>query len=197
MQAHDLRPPKGSKHARKRIGRGNASGHGTYSTRGLKGQKSRSGRKPRRFFEGGQTELMRRLPRKRGFTNRFRVEFTPVNLRDLSRFDDGAEVTPEILKDVGLVSTLRIPVKVLGTGEISKKLDVTAHKFSKSAREKIEAAGGTATALMVDEPKVKKPKKVKKSKAAATAKAGEAPATEATTEEPPAEPETETDGDGE
>jgi hypothetical protein len=139
---------------------------------------------------------MRRLPRKRGFTNRFRVEFTPVNLRDLSRFDDGAEVTPEILKDVGLVSTLRIPVKVLGTGDLSKKLDVTAHKFSKSAREKIEAAGGTVTALMVDEPKVKKPKKVKKSKAAPKVESEE-PATETRTEEPPSELETGTDGDGE
>jgi large subunit ribosomal protein L15 len=188
-----LKPPKGAKHARKRVGRGNASGKGTYSSRGLKGQKSRAGRKPRRFFEGGQTELMRRLPRKRGFTNRFRVEFTAVNIRDLARFDDGAEVTPEILKEVGLVSTLRIPVKVLGTGDIDRKLNITAHKFSKSAREKIEAAGGTATALIVDEPKPEKKRK-KKVKAAPKAEE-ETPATEA--EEPAAEPESEGDGDSE
>ncbi len=201
MQAHDLKPPKGAKHARKRVGRGNASGHGTYSTRGLKGQKSRAGRKPRRFFEGGQTELMRRLPRKRGFTNRFRVEFTPINLRTLDdRFDDGAEVTPEILKEVGLVSTLRIPVKVLGTGDITKKLNVTAHKFSKSAREKIEAAGGSATALIADVVKTEKKRKVKKTKAKAAdtgESESEAPETKSEAEEPASEAETETDGDSE
>jgi large subunit ribosomal protein L15 len=197
MQAHDLKPPKGAKHARKRIGRGNASGHGTYSSRGLKGQKSRAGRKPRRFFEGGQTELMRRLPRKRGFTNRFRVEFTPVNLRDLVRFDDGAEITPETLKEAGLVATLRIPVKVLGTGDIDRKLNVTAHKFSKSAREKIEAAGGTATALIPDVPKPEKRlKKKSKAKSAPVAEA-ESPAAEATKEEAAVEAEDEGDGDSE
>lgn len=194
MQAHDLKPPKGAKHARKRIGRGNASGQGTYSSRGLKGQKSRAGRKPRRFFEGGQTELMRRLPRKRGFTNRFRVEFTPVNLRDLARFDDGAEITPETLKEAGLVATLRIPVKVLGTGDLDRKLNVTAHKFSKSAREKIEAAGGTATALIPDVPKPEKRlKKKSKAKSAASAEA-ESPAAEAVTEE--AAPAVEDEGSG-
>ncbi len=180
MQAHDLKPPKGARHARKRIGRGNASGTGTYSGRGLKGQKARAGRKPRRFFEGGQTELMRRLPRKRGFTNRFRVEFSPVNLRDLDRFDDGSEVTLELLKESGLVSTLRNPVKVLATGDLTKKLNVTAHRFSKTARQKIEAAGGTATALMPDEPPKEKRKK---------AKAGKAAKPEAKAEEPAEAPE--------
>jgi len=174
MQAHQLKPPPGAKHAKKRIGRGNASGHGTYSTRGLKGQKSRAGHKPRRYFEGGQTELMRRLPRKRGFTNHFRVDFTAVNLRDLARFDDGADVTPELLKQNGIVSSLRKPIKVLGTGDISRKLNVTAHKFSMAAREKIEAAGGTATALMPDiDKKAAHPKRKRASKktiAAAKAK---------------------------
>ena len=92
MQAHQLKPPKGSKHARKRIGRGNAAGQGTYSGRGLKGQKSRAGNKPRRFFEGGQTRLWKRLPARRGFRNPFRVEYSPVNLVDLERFEAGAEI---------------------------------------------------------------------------------------------------------
>lgn len=160
MQANQLKPPKGAKHARKRIGRGNASGHGTYSTKGLKGQKARSGKKPRRFFEGGQTELMRRLPRKRGFTNPFRVEFTAVNLRELElRFDSGAEITPEVLRDSGVISTLRKPVKILATGDITKKFSITAHRFSLTAREKIEAAGGSVTALIEDEPVNPNPKK--------------------------------------
>jgi large subunit ribosomal protein L15 len=171
MQANQLRPPKGAKHAKKRVGRGNASGHGTYSTRGLKGQKSRAGRKPRRFFEGGQTELMRRLPRKRGFTNAFRIEFTPVNLRDLDRFEAGTEVTPEVLKEAGLVSSLRKPIKILGTGEITRKLTVTAHKFSMTAREKIEAAGGSVTALIEDKPENPNPKKKRLIKGAANAEA--------------------------
>src|SRR3990172_6390488 len=142
MYVHELRPPKGAKHARKRVGRGNASGHGTYSGRGLKGQKARAGRKPRRFFEGGQTRLFKALPHRRGFTNIFRVEYQPVNLDDLQRFEAGTEVTPELLKEKGLVGTLRRPVKVLAGGELTKALMVHAHRFSMSAREKIEAAGG-------------------------------------------------------
>jgi len=147
MQAHHLKPNKGATHAKRRVGRGNASGTGTYSGVGGKGQKGRSGKKPRRFFEGGQTELMRRLPTKRGFTNPFRVEYTPVNLRDLERFEDGGEVTPESLKAAGILNTTRRPIKVLGDGELARKLTVTAHKFSTSAREKIEAAGGTVVEL--------------------------------------------------
>jgi large subunit ribosomal protein L15 len=144
MQAHQLKPPKGAKRARKRVGRGNASGHGTYSTRGLKGQKARSGREPRRFFEGGQTRLMKRLPRRRGFTNIFRLEYSAVNIKDLDRFQAGAEVTPEVLKERGVLRSLRRPVKVLATGELAKALTVKAHKFSMAAREKIEKAGGKA-----------------------------------------------------
>jgi large subunit ribosomal protein L15 len=202
MQANQLRPPKGAKHARKRVGRGNASGHGTYSTRGLKGQKSRAGRKPRRFFEGGQTELMRRLPRKRGFTNLFRVEFAPVNLRDLNAFEDGTEVTVDSLKEAGIISSTRKPVKVLGVGEVTSKLTVTVHRFSKTARAAIEAAGGTATALIPDkEPKAEKPKKAR-AKAAKAAKTeskaqDEEPKVEASAEaEAEAEGKDE-DGDGE
>lgn len=144
MLAHELRPPKGAKHARKRVGRGNASGRGTYSGRGLKGQKARSGRKPKLGFEGGQTRLIKRLPRRRGFTNIFRKEYSAVNLRDLERFEAGTEVTPELLKQSGVVRSLRRPLKVLASGELTKALTVKAHKFSASAKEKIEAAGGSA-----------------------------------------------------
>lgn len=143
MLAHELRPPKGSKHPRKRVGRGNASGHGTYSGRGVKGQKSRSGGKPKLGFEGGQTKLIKRLPRRRGFTNMFRKEYSAVNLRDLERFESGTEVTPELLKESRILRSLRRPVKVLATGELTKPLTVKAHKFSITAKAKIEAAGGT------------------------------------------------------
>ncbi len=144
MLAHELRPPKGSKRARRRVGRGNASGHGTYSGRGLKGQKARAGRKPKLGFEGGQTRLIKRLPRRRGFTNIFRRQYSAVNLRDLERFPAGTEVTPELLKQSGVVRTLRRPLKVLAAGEITKALTVKVHKFSLAAKEKIEAAGGSA-----------------------------------------------------
>jgi len=147
MQAHDLKPPKGATHARKRVGRGNASGHGTYSTRGLKGQKSRAGNKPRRFFEGGQTRLVKRLPSRRGFTNPFRVEYSPVNLRDLAVFEAGTEVTPELLKEKRILRSLRRPVKLLAGGDITKPLTIHVHKASLTAKEKIEAAGGTVVEL--------------------------------------------------
>ncbi len=144
MLAHELKPPKGSKQARKRIGRGNASGHGTYSGRGLKGQKSRAGHKPKLGFEGGQTRLIKRLPRRRGFTNIFRKEYSAVNLRDLERFEAGTEVTPELLKQSRVVRSLRRPVKVLAIGDLTKALTVKVHKFSAVAKKKIEAAGGSA-----------------------------------------------------
>ena len=151
MLAHELRPPKGAKRARKRVGRGNASGHGTYSGRGLKGQKSRSGGKVKVGFEGGQTRLIKRLPRRRGFTNIFRVEYSAVNLRDLERFEAGTEVTPELLKQSRVVSTLRRPIKVLAMGELTKALTVRAHKFSATAKAKIEAAGGSAQEIAAQE----------------------------------------------
>jgi len=147
MQAHELKPPKRAKHARKRLGRGNATGQGTYSGRGLKGQKSRSGNKPRRFFEGGQTRLMKRLPRKRGFRNPFRVEYSAVNLRDLEAFEPKTEVTPELLKEKRILRSIRKPVKVLAMGELTKPLTVKAHKFSLTAKEKIESAGGAAVVI--------------------------------------------------
>lgn len=147
MQAHQLKPPKGAKHTRKRIGRGNSAGQGTYSGRGLKGQKARAGNKPRRFFEGGQTRLIKKLPRKRGFTNPFRVEYQAVNLTAFNVFDAGTEVTPALLKEKRILRSLRKPVKVLAVGSLDKALKVTANKFSTAAREKIEAAGGTATEI--------------------------------------------------
>jgi len=142
MELNDLRPAKGAKRTRKRVGRGPGSGLGKTAGRGHKGQKSRSGYSRRFGFEGGQMPLVRRIP-KRGFTNNFRVEFQVVNLRDLERvFSDGDAVSPESLVANGLIRKGAQPVKILGAGDLSKKLEVTAHKFSQSAREQIEAAGG-------------------------------------------------------
>src|SRR3989442_5649906 len=155
MQAHQLKPPPGARHARKRVGRGNAAGQGTFAGRGLKGQKARAGNKPRRFFEGGQTRLFKKLPFRRGFTNPFRVEYQAVNLTVLERFDKDGEVTPQLLKEKGILRSLRKPIKVLAAGDLTKKLTVHAHSFSVNAREKIEAAGGTVVEL--GERKKKKP----------------------------------------
>jgi large subunit ribosomal protein L15 len=124
------------------VGRGNSSGHGTYSGRGLKGQKSRSGNKVRPGFEGGQLPLIKRLPRKRGFTNIFRTEYSIVNLGRLNIFAPGSEVTPEKLLSAGLVKSLRRPIKILANGEISQPITIKANKFSAAAKAKIEAAGG-------------------------------------------------------
>jgi large subunit ribosomal protein L15 len=143
MRQNELSPAPGSKRARKRVGRGDGSGHGTYSGRGVKGQKSRSGFKMRPGFEGGQLPLILRLPRKRGFTNIFRAEYSVVNTSKLNAFESGSEVTPESLLAAGLVKNLRYPVKILAEGDINHPLTVKAHKFSAAARAKIEAAGGT------------------------------------------------------
>lgn len=138
---HDLRPAAGATHSRKRVGRGPGSGHGKTAGRGSKGQKSRSGYRHQRGFEGGQMPLHRRVP-KRGFTNIFRVEYDIVNLSDLEDFEAGQAVTPEILVERRLARKSR-PVKILGGGQIGKPLNVSAHKFSASARSRIEAAGGS------------------------------------------------------
>ena len=143
-ELHDLSPSRGSHRGRKRVGRGMGSGTGKTSGRGQKGQGSRSGGGVSAHFEGGQMPLVRRLP-KRGFTNINRVEYQVVNLRDLEAMD-GA-VTLEALKGAGLIGNFRHPVKILGTGEVTKALAVEAHAFSKSAREKIESAGGSVTVL--------------------------------------------------
>ena len=146
MSLSNLRPPKGAKHAKKRIGRGQGSGHGKTASRGHKGAKSRSGFKHKRGFEGGQMPLHRRVP-KRGFHNLFRQEFEVVNLDTLGeRFDAGIEVTPELLREKGLVHRAG-KIKVLARGDISKALTVRAHKFSGRAAEKIAAAGGKAEVL--------------------------------------------------
>ena len=143
MKQNELLPAPGSKKGRKRVGRGDGSGHGTYSGRGCKGQKSRSGGKTTRGFEGGQLPLIRRLPRKRGFTNIFRVEYSVVNIDKLSVFEAGSEVTPEKLVAAGVVKSLKHPVKILAEGDIDRPLVVRANKFSAAAKAKIEAAGGT------------------------------------------------------
>jgi large subunit ribosomal protein L15 len=142
MSLNNLHPPKGAKHPRKRVGRGMGSGHGKTASRGSKGAKSRSGFRFKRGFEGGQMPLHRRVP-KRGFHNPFRVEYAVVNLDTLAEvFDAGSDVTPDVLRERGLVRDAKAPIKVLGRGEIGKKLTVRAHKFSGSAAEKIVAAGG-------------------------------------------------------
>jgi large subunit ribosomal protein L15 len=147
MSLNNLRPPKGAKHPRKRVGRGPGSGHGKTASRGSKGAKSRSGFRFKRGFEGGQMPLHRRVP-KRGFHNPFRVEYAVINLDTLAAvFDAGSEVTPDLLRERGLVRESNVPVKILGRGEISKKLTVRAHKFSGSAAEKITAAGGAAEVI--------------------------------------------------
>lgn len=142
MELNNLKPKKGSKHAKKRVGRGPGSGHGKTASRGEKGQKSRSGYSRQIGFEGGQMPLHRRLP-KRGFTNIFKREYAVVNVSDLERFDNGANVDEAMLRGAGLVKGQNDGVKILGDGKLSKKLTVHAAKFSASARKQIEAAGGT------------------------------------------------------
>jgi large subunit ribosomal protein L15 len=153
VRPNDLSPVPGSVHKRKRIGRGNSSGHGTYATRGLKGQQSRSGPDLRIGFEGGQNPLVRSLSRLRGFNNRFRVEFEAINVGDLAKLPAGS-VTSESLRAAGIVKSASKPVKILGDGELSVALNVEVEKISAGARAKIEAAGGTASMLIP--PKVKK-----------------------------------------
>ena len=179
MFQSDLRPVPGSVHKKKRVGRGNSSGHGTYSGRGIKGQKSRTGPDLRIGFEGGQIPLVRALSRVRGFNNKFRIEFEPVNLDRLGTAAVKGEVTPESLKAAGIVKTNR-PIKVLADGELSEKLRVSAHRFSGAARSKIEAAGGSVVELMPRQPKEDKRKKRKSAEQAPPA--GQGPRAEASPE---------------
>lgn len=143
MKINELKPAPGSRKSKKRVGRGTGSGLGKTSGRGQDGQKSRSGGGVRPGFEGGQMPLSRRLP-KRGFTNIFAKEYAIVNVSDLNRFEDGTEVTAQLLLEQRLIRKPLDGLKVLGTGEITKKLNVKAAKFTKTATEKIVAAGGTA-----------------------------------------------------
>ena len=140
---HQITSPKGARKARKRIGRGNAAGGGTYAGRGLKGQKSRSGKGLIPGFEGGQLRLIKGLPMTRGFTNKFKTYYSLIKLEALDQFAGGERITPDTLQARGLLRNQNNPIKILGDGELSKSLTVAAHKFTQSARSKIEAAGGT------------------------------------------------------
>ena len=146
MKLHELRAAEGSKKNRKRRGRGTATGQGKTGGRGMNGQKSRSGGGVRLGFEGGQMPLYRRLP-KRGFTNIWGTEYTTINVKDLNRFEAGTVVTPELLEEVGLVKQVKDGIKILGDGALNNSITVKAHKFTKSAIEKIEAAGGKAEVI--------------------------------------------------
>ena len=190
LNLSNLKPAQERK-ARKRVGRGLGSGKGRYSGRGIKGQKSRAGsHKMRAGFEGGQMPAYMRMGKQRGSTSKdampigpFRTSVWSVNVRDLARFDPGTEVTPELLKQAGLVRNLRRDVKILGQGDLSAKLSVSAHSFSKSAAEKIEAAGGSVTWLK--QPHEQKKRRHKKAAPAATSNS-EAPADDAPEAQEPA-----------
>ena len=141
---HLLAPSKGARKNRKRIGRGDAAGQGSTAGRGNKGQKSRSGGGPPVWFEGGQLPLIKGLPMKRGFHNRFKTYYSLIKVETLESFDAGERITPELLLEKGYLRNLNLPVKIVGDGEISKSVTVVASKFTQSARAKIEAAKGTA-----------------------------------------------------
>jgi len=146
MQLHAITNASGAVRKKKRVGCGESSGHGKTSGRGTKGQMSRSGHKRKATFEGGQMRLIRKIP-KRGFNNPVKVIFAPVNLADLETFEAGAEVTPELLEQAGFIHDAASPVKILGGGDLTRKLTVKAHAFSASARDKIAAAGGECVVL--------------------------------------------------
>ena len=147
MMEHNLPRPPGARKPRKRVGRGDAAGQGSYAGRGMKGQKSRSGKPPRPGFEGGQNPLVKGLPTRRGFVNIFKVKFSLVKLEHLKEFPAGSQINPESLLRHGLVRNPRLPIKVLGGAELDGPIAVAAHKFTRSARQQIEAAGGTVEEL--------------------------------------------------
>lgn len=148
MKINELSPPGGSRSNKKRVGRGPGSGHGKTSCRGHKGQRSRSGGGPRPGFEGGQMPLQRRLP-KRGFTNIFKKQYTVININDLNRFAPDSSLDIEVLKEAGLFKKVRDGVKLLGNGEISHPVVIKVHKVSRTAQEKIEAAGGKVEVILM------------------------------------------------
>ena len=157
MRLHDLKPRPGARHRRKRLGQGEASGHGKTSGRGGKGQTARSGSSIRIGFEGGQMPLIRRIP-KRGFNNaRHTTRYLPVNLEALNRFDDGTRVDESALQSAGLANGRGAGIKILGDGELTRKLTVSAHAFSASAKAKIEAKGGTCEIIAAKRPEPAKP----------------------------------------
>ncbi len=147
LQQNNLKPAPGSKFKHKRVGRGDGSGHGTYSGKGQKGQKARSGGGVRPGFEGGQLPIIKRLPSKRGFKNIFRKEYALVSISSLSRFEAGSEVTPQKMKEAGLIKSTRKPVKVLGNGKLEHALVVKANAFSASAKAMLEGLGGKAEVI--------------------------------------------------
>jgi large subunit ribosomal protein L15 len=147
MMEHEVAPPKGARRKRKRLGRGDASGHGSYSGRGMKGAKSRSGPGPRPGYEGGQMPLIKGLPMRRGFTNIFKKQYCLVKLDSLNSLPPASEVTPDVMVRMGIIKNLKLPVKVLGNGDLQVPLTVYAQRFTHSAREKIEASGGRAEVI--------------------------------------------------
>jgi len=161
MKLHEIQPSPGSHHPRKRVGRGPGSGHGKTSTRGQKGQGARTSVNLPKTFEGGQTRLTMRIPKLRGFHNRWRKRFAVLNLTRLNRFEDGAEIRPESLLEAGIVKDVGAGIKVLGAGDLNRKLTIHAHRFSAEARRKIEAAGGTAAVIEVPPPIRPKTKRAK------------------------------------
>lgn len=192
MRLHDLRAPEGARREKRRIGRGHGSGQGTTAGKGTKGQKARAGGGVPLYFEGGQLPLVRRLPYRRGFKNPFRVEYAVVNVAQLAGLPAGATITADTLVGAGLLNRGEGPVKVLGDGALSVALHVQADRVSRQAREKIEAAGGSATELKPRKIKVEgKKAKAKAAKAAAAqaAKGGGGQAAEAAATESAATPE--------
>ncbi len=143
MREDQITRPPGARKAKRRVGRGNAAGQGTTAGRGQKGQKSRSGHSIIRGFEGGQLRMIKGLPMKRGFNNPFKIYYALIKLDTLDQFDAGSRISPETLKEMGFLRKNEMQVKVLGNGELTKAVTVAAHKFTRSARAKIEAAGGT------------------------------------------------------
>lgn len=161
MKLHELQPAPGSHHSRKRVGRGPGSGHGKTATRGQKGQGARTSVNLPKTFEGGQTRLTMRTPKLRGFNNKWRKRFAVLNLTRLNRFDAGTEVKPETLLEAGIIKDVGAGIKVLGTGDLTRKLTIHAHRFSVEARRKIEAAGGTVAVIEVPPPIRPKTKRAK------------------------------------
>ena len=147
MKLHELQAPEGARKSRKRVGRGISAGQGKTAGRGTKGQSARSGGTKGPYFEGGQLPLVRRLPFKRGFTNIFKVQYVPVNLYRLEEFEADAEISPATLAEAGIIKSAELPVAILGDGELDRPLIVKAHRFSSSARSKIEKAGGSVEQL--------------------------------------------------
>jgi large subunit ribosomal protein L15 len=186
MLQHELRPPRGATHSRKRVGRGNATGQGTYAGKGLKGQQARAGSGPRRGFEGGQTPIIRRFKTRRGFRNPFATIYQPVNLKRLAGWPAERDVTPEALLEARVVRSLHKPIKLLSDGDAAGALQVRVHRVSPAARTKIEAAGGSVEELTPRVEKQRNRKHLRKpATAAVPAESPEAKGEESTTTEQP------------